>query len=55
MGGWTLAVALETAGVLGITRDLLTRARAADIALSAGVIAAAATGLADMRQIHGRD
>ncbi|MBS1304330.1 hypothetical protein GZH79_18785 [Loktanella sp. SALINAS62] len=40
---------------MGIKRDLLTRARAADIALSAGVVTNAATGLADMRQIHGRD
>ncbi|MBS1303453.1 DUF2231 domain-containing protein [Loktanella sp. SALINAS62] len=58
VGGWTLAVAIDTAGVLGVTRDPRTTARAADIALSAGVVgavAAAATGLADMRQIHGRD
>ncbi len=57
IGGWTLAFALDTAETLGLSRDPRT-ARAADIALgagSAGAVAAAATGLADWRQVHGRD
>ena len=57
IGGWTLAFALDTAETLGFDRDPWM-ARAADIALgagSAGAVAAAATGLADWRQIHGRD
>ena len=54
IGGWTLAFALDAAEGLGAAPD----PRAADIALaagSAGAVAAAATGLADWRQIHGRD
>ena len=57
IGGWTLAFALDAAETLGLSRDPRT-ARAADIALSAGAVgglAAAATGMADWRQIHGRD
>ncbi|WP_299819686.1 DUF2231 domain-containing protein [uncultured Jannaschia sp.] len=57
VGGWTLAFALDTAETLGLSDDPRT-ARAADIALAAGAggaVAAAAAGIADWRQIHGRD
>ena len=57
IGGWTLAFALDAAETLGLGRDPRT-ARAADVALaagSAGAVAAAAAGMADWRQMHGRD
>ena len=57
IGTWSLAFALDTAETLGVSRGRGT-GRAADIALSAGAagaIAAAASGIADWRQIHGRD
>ncbi|TFL19039.1 Rieske 2Fe-2S domain-containing protein [Jannaschia formosa] len=57
VGSWTLAAMLDAAEVSGAVRDP-GAARAADIALtvgSAGAVAAAASGLADWRQVHGRD
>ena len=57
IGTWTLAFALDAAEALGLSRDPRA-ARAADVALaagSAGAVAAAAAGMADWRQIHGRD
>ena len=57
IGTWTLAFALDAAGAMGLSRDPRT-ARAADAALavgSAGAVAAAAAGMADWRQVHGRD
>ncbi len=57
IGAWTLAFGLDAAAALGISRDRRSE-HAADIALSAGAagaVAAAATGLADWRQVHGRD
>jgi len=57
IGCWTLAFGLDTAASIGVTRDRRME-QAADIALaagSAGAVAAAASGLADWRQIHGKD
>lgn len=56
IGSWTLAFALDCAEIVG--RDDRGTRRAADIALKAGTggaVAAAAAGMADWRQIHGRD
>ena len=57
VGAWTLAFAIDTVQSLGVDRRSST-ARAADIALaagSAGAVAAGTAGLADYRQVHGRD
>lgn len=57
IGCWTLAFALDTADTLGLSSDARA-ARAADVALSAGSVAAvgaAAAGMADWRQTHGRE
>lgn len=57
IGTWTLAFGLDSAETLGVTRDPGV-ARAADLALAAGAagaVAAASAGIADWRQIHGRD
>lgn len=57
IGTWTLALALDALETLGLTDDPRS-ARAADIALavgSAGAVAAAAAGMADWRQVHGKD
>jgi nitrite reductase/ring-hydroxylating ferredoxin subunit/uncharacterized membrane protein len=56
IGCWTLALGLDLAGTVGAAPP--RAAGAADIALAAGsvgAIGAAASGLADWRQIHGRD
>lgn len=57
VGAWTLAFAVDSAETLGVDAGPATP-RAADIALTAGTIgavAAAAAGMADYRQVHGRD
>ena len=57
IGAWTLAFGLDSAAMLGLREDDRT-AQAADVALavgSAGALAAAAAGLVDWRQVHGRD
>jgi nitrite reductase/ring-hydroxylating ferredoxin subunit/uncharacterized membrane protein/hemerythrin superfamily protein len=57
IGCWTLALGLDLAGAVGAAREPRA-SQAADIALAAGsvgAIGAAASGLADWRQIHGRD
>ncbi|WP_170864212.1 Rieske 2Fe-2S domain-containing protein [Paracoccus sp. SM22M-07] len=57
IGTWTMALALDSSEALGLAPQ--RRARdAADLALKVGVVgalAAAAAGMADWRQVHGRD
>lgn len=58
IGTWTLAFGLDAAEALGVAGEDGGAARAADLALgagAAGAVAAAASGLVDWRQIHGRD
>ncbi|MCB5176047.1 DUF2231 domain-containing protein [Microvirga lenta] len=56
IGTWTLALGLDTLDAIGVRPDG-GYGRAADIAVqagAAGAVAAAATGLADWQQTHGR-
>lgn len=56
IGGWTLALALDTLAALGTTKDSAVD-KTADILVKAGAVgavAAAATGLSDWHQTHGR-
>jgi len=57
IGTWTLAFGLDTAASLRLNQSTRV-AKTADIALqvgAAGAVVAAASGMADWRQIHGRD
>ncbi|WP_375264041.1 DUF2231 domain-containing protein [Palleronia sp.] len=57
IGMWTLALGLDSADTFGLSKSRVP-GKSADIALAAGAagaIVAAATGLADWRQIHGRE
>lgn len=57
VGTWTMALALDSAEALGLAQQRSV-GKAADLALQVGVagaVAAAAAGIADWRQVHGRD
>lgn len=57
IGTWTMALALDGSEALGLAPRRQV-GEAADLALKAGVVgavAAAAAGMADWRQVHGRD